>query len=156
MPRGKRFSVVHKLFELLIRVPAWVGPLLAVGLFLVLFFLAPLFFRSDGSNALASGMAPAFVVFSKGAALVVGGAILLIWIVAELMKRARPRLLDRQESLDDIRRLPWQHWNRIRRLKLVFHQNSPSCIGARPCMYSLVLIDRSLLVFQTEFSTVSS
>jgi hypothetical protein len=78
MPRGKRFSAVHELLELLIRMPAWVGPVLAVGLFTILFFLLPLYFRSDGSNPMASGMAPVFAVFSKGAAFVVGGAILLI------------------------------------------------------------------------------
>jgi restriction system protein len=113
MPRGKRFSATHELFELLIRVPAWVGPVLAVVLFLIFFFLAPLYFRSDGSNALASGMAPVFVFFSKGAAFFVGGSTLLVWIVAEFMKRARPRLLDSQGSLDDIRHLPWQHFESL-------------------------------------------
>jgi restriction system protein len=113
MPRGRRFSATHELFELLIRVPAWVGPLLALSGFLLLFFLVPLFFRSDGSNALASGMAPVFVVLSKGAACVAGGAVLLVWIVAEFMKRARPRLLDSQDGLDDIRHLPWQQFESL-------------------------------------------
>ena len=113
MPRGKRFSGVHELIEVLIRVPAWVGPVLAVSLFLVLFFLAPLFFRSDGSNPRAVNMAPVFAVLSKDAALPAGGFIILIWIVAEFMKRARPRLLDRQNGLDDIRRLPWQQFESL-------------------------------------------
>jgi restriction system protein len=103
-------ATLDELFDTLMITPVWVGPLLAVIVFVVLFFFAPILFRtpSEGVDmgALFRPMMRLFAVF----AFIL---VIVTWGVAELHKVKRRRLFDRQNGLESIRRLSWQAFEEL-------------------------------------------
>jgi len=91
-------------------VPAWVGPLLAVLVFVVLGFLIPAMFTgSQKPDAGTLVIAPV----AKVAAPCVAVVVLVGWVVAEIQKWKRKRLLDGQSGLRSIRDLSWREFEHL-------------------------------------------
>lgn len=108
MPRQRReeglFDVV---FSILLAVPIWVGPILAVAAYLALRFAWPAAFtgyRED--RAMLAGIGPAVAPW-------LGLAIFVLWLTAEIRKRQRRRLLDSQSGLESVRALSWQEFEHL-------------------------------------------
>ncbi len=97
------------IYELLLLVPAWVGPSLAVVLFLVLRVLIPGIYGGGEKPEIGAAVAG----ISRGVALPIGGLVFLVWLLAEFQKWRRRRLLDAQSGLDDIRGLSWQQFEHL-------------------------------------------
>ena len=107
--RRKDEGFFDDLYEMLLVVPAWVGPPLALLFFLVLRLLIPAIF--GGSEKPDVGTILAGV--AKGIALPVAGLVLVIWLLAEFQKWRRRRLLDAQSGLNTIRDLSWQEFEHL-------------------------------------------
>ncbi|HEX8339481.1 MAG TPA: restriction endonuclease [Tepidisphaeraceae bacterium] len=110
MSRKSKSSVVDDAFGLLKLTPVWVGPLLAVVVFFAVRFLLPVLLR-PGPGGFDPGLIvrPAVPAIASFAAL----AVLLIWAAAEAHKFFGRRLLDRQDGIEDIRRLSWEQFERL-------------------------------------------
>lgn len=92
------------LFELIFRLtPWWASLLIVAASYVVLRFIVPLFLGTHSPWTLL------FVVYAPYVALLMA----LYVAVAEAAKFQRRRLLDQQTSLDDIRRMPWQQFERL-------------------------------------------
>lgn len=107
--RRKDEGFFDDLYEMLLVVPAWVGPPLAAVFYLVLRFLIPAIF--GGSEKPDIGTVVAGV--AKGLALPVAGLVVFLWLLAELQKWRRRRLLDAQSGLNSIRALSWQEFEHL-------------------------------------------
>jgi restriction system protein len=96
------------IYEVLLVVPAWVGPPLALIFYLGLRFVVPAVFGDGkpGVGSILAGVAPAIAPWF-------GGFVLVLWVVAELEKFRRRRLLDEQSGLESIRNLPWQEFEHL-------------------------------------------
>ena len=107
--RRKDGGFFDDLYEMLLVVPAWVGPPLALLFFLVLRFLFPAIFGSSEKPDIGTVVAGV----AKGVALPVAGLVLCIWLLAEFQKWRRRRLLDAQVGLNSIRDLSWQEFEHL-------------------------------------------
>ncbi len=105
MPKRQDDSLLDDLFDLLKQAPAWVGPLLAVAVFWLFRYLFPALLP-DKHNGFDIGiiLRPTLPMVSWFAA----GAVLVVWIIAEVSKLSNRRLLDRQDSIGSIRQLTWR------------------------------------------------
>lgn len=84
-------------------VPFWAGPILIVATFLLLYFVWPMSFSEQTSLSPIRSIGPIVAPFAAV-------AVFLAWILAELKKLSRRRLLDRQSGLDSIRAMTWQEF----------------------------------------------
>lgn len=107
--RRKDGSFSDDLYEMLLVVPSWVGPPLAMLFFLALRFLIPAII--GGSEKPSVGTIVAGV--AHAIALPVAGLVLFAWLIAELQKWRRRRLLDGQSGLESIRGLSWQEFEHL-------------------------------------------
>ena len=107
--RRKDEGFFDDLYEMLLVVPSWVGPPLALLFFLVLRFLIPAIFggsEKPGIGTVIAGVAQAV-------ALPVAGLVLFMWLLAEFQKWRRRRLLDAQTGLNSIRDLSWRQFEHL-------------------------------------------
>lgn len=89
-------------------VPAWVGPIVAFLAFLLLRFLIPLFLPIDDGSPLT-----VFGELSRKLAPLSGLAVLVFWIVAEIQKFGRRRLLDSRTGVGSLRDMSWQEFEQL-------------------------------------------
>ncbi len=113
MPRKDRFSITSELLDLLMLAPVWVGPVFAVATYLVMRYVLPGVFGAATDDPLGKSMGTTFATFSRQAALLFALAVACIWVVAEFLKRQRRHLLDSQEGIESIRRLPWPEFEAL-------------------------------------------
>lgn len=107
--RRKDEGLFDDLFEMFLVVPTWVGPPVALLFFLLLRFAIPAIFGSDGKpdmTTMIGGVA-------RTIALPVGILTLCIWLLAEVRKWRRRRLLDGQSGIDSICKLSWQEFEHL-------------------------------------------
>ena len=110
MPRETKTGLLDDLIRLLVRAPAWLGPLLAVAVFVSLRHLAPMLLpRLDGTIPVGEMLARML----PSIAWVAVGLVLAAWIAAEIAKLRQRRLLDRQQNLDTIRALTWRQFEQL-------------------------------------------
>ena len=106
--RKSEDNFLEALYEILLIVPAWVGPALAAAFYLGLRFAWPSLFSDDTEQPWG-----AFAGIGPGIAPYVGVGVAVLWVVAEGHKFLRRRLLDKQSGLDNIRDLSWQEFERL-------------------------------------------
>jgi restriction system protein len=108
--RRRDETFFDNMLDLLTVTPAWVGPVLAAALFVVVRFMLPPLFgpRDDGPD---TGIVIRQVL--PVVALFLGGLVMLAWLVAEFTKFLDRRRLDEQTGLDSIRELSWQEFERL-------------------------------------------
>ena len=97
------------LHDVLLGVPAWVGPLLALLVFLVLGFFIPALCGESERPDIYSVIAGT----ARGLAWLGAIIVLFIWLLAEFQKWRRRHLLDSQSGLNGIRDLPWQEFEHL-------------------------------------------
>jgi restriction system protein len=97
------------LYDILLVVPAWVGPPLALVFFLVLRFVVPGILGGSGKPDVGAVIA----AVARGSAAPAGGLVLLLWLAAEFEKWRKRRLLDSQSGLNSIRDLSWQEFEHL-------------------------------------------
>jgi restriction system protein len=96
------FDELHDLLKI---TPAWVGPVLAAGAFIVFRFLIPFALApSDGSPNLFRGILQVMPLLGWIAAI----CVMAVWLMAEFDKRSSSRLLDRQTGPSSIREISWR------------------------------------------------
>lgn len=106
-------SSVDELFDLLLVVPAWVGPILAAVVFAVMrWVIPPLLAADSGSEFSRSGLRVIAQVM-HGFAPWAGGLTLLVWIAAEIKKWMNRSHLDRQTGAASIRDLNWREFEAL-------------------------------------------
>lgn len=112
--RGKETSLLDDLFDLLVVVPFWVGPSLALAAFVILRWLVPWSYsQPDPNNPTALTLHPKFSDFAVKVAPWTAGLILLIWLAAEGHKWTNRTRLDRQTGIESIRALSWRDFERL-------------------------------------------
>lgn len=95
--RKQQDSILDDIFDLLKSTPIWVGPVLAVLGFALFRYLLPLLFPVKTGEA-----DPGILirVLLSTVSWFVGGAILFVWVLAEIHKLAHRGPPDRQSSFD--------------------------------------------------------
>ncbi len=110
MPRTPNSGLLDDLMRVLARAPAWLGPLLAVTVFVGLHHLAPMLLpRLDGTIPVGEMLG----LILPGLAWAAAALVLVIWVLAEVTKLRQRRLLDRQQGLDTIRALTWRQFEQL-------------------------------------------
>ena len=110
MTRSKKDEgLLGDLYEMLLLSPAWLGPPLALIVFLVLRFLIPAVFGGGEET----GMGTVVAGVARGISWIAAGLVLCIWLLAEFQKWRRRRLLDAQSGLNSIRDLSWQEFEHL-------------------------------------------
>jgi restriction system protein len=105
-------NLINELFELLLVVPFWAGPIVAFAFFAGLRWLLPWAFSGelDPDDLVGKTAWPIISQVSALSAPWVGALVLLLWIGAELRKRIDRHRLDRQTGIDSIRGLDWREF----------------------------------------------
>lgn len=105
MSRRKKESVLDDLFQVLLKTPWWVGPILAAVVFVFIRFIVPYILGHVGSKpddplakGLSAGLSPLLSMLAPLGCLVVLG----IWGIAEVTKFRNRRRLDEQTGLASI------------------------------------------------------
>lgn len=107
--RRKDKSPFDDLHDMLLDVPVWVGPSLALLVFLVLRFFIPAIVGSSekpGINSVIGGTV-------RGFAWLGASIVLFVWLLAEFQKWRRRRFPDAQSGLDSILDLSWQDFEHL-------------------------------------------
>jgi len=106
--RSSADEAADALGDLLMLTPWWAGPLLALGFYVVVRFVAPLLFSaaSEPAQAVLGGLCPIL-------APLVAVLVLVIWVVAEIKKSSRRRLLDSRSDVESLRSLSWQEFEQL-------------------------------------------
>ncbi|UCF34407.1 MAG: restriction endonuclease [Phycisphaerales bacterium] len=108
MPRNRRQeNPLDAIFDTLVTVPIWVGPVLAGGTYVALRFIWPAAF--SGEEATQTFMRGIGQVAAPWLALV----LVFVWLAAEYHKRKRRQLLEAQTGIDSIRGLSWQEFEHL-------------------------------------------
>lgn len=116
MSRRKKESLLEDLFHVLLKMPWWVGPILAAVVFVFIRFIVPYILGHVGNKPddpfakiFSAGLSPLLSMLAPLACLVVLG----IWGVAEATKFRNRRRLEEQTDLECIRRLPWPQFEAL-------------------------------------------
>lgn len=104
--RSDAEAAAEGLLEFLIGVPAWVGPLLALGVYLFFGFLLPGVVGTEPPAGI-------FVAVGQKLSPLLAGFVVLLWIMAELKKLGTRRLLDNQSDIQSLRSMSWQELERL-------------------------------------------
>ncbi len=105
MPRRKDESLLEELFDALSLAPIWVGPVLAGFVLILICYGLPRFLPSSGPGQVDVSPLVASLIPVLGYLL--AGAILFVWVAAEVRKLVTRGRLDRQTGADSIRALSW-------------------------------------------------
>lgn len=110
MSRRQQPPLLPVIFDLLKVAPFWVGPILAVIVFVLFRFVSPAFIpATKGGIDPAVLWQPLFSIFAWAFA----GAVLVLWVIAEIRKRMDRHLVDNQTGLASIRDIPWREFERL-------------------------------------------
>ncbi|MEI7766553.1 MAG: restriction endonuclease [Phycisphaerae bacterium] len=107
MARRREEPLLDVIFEMLKYFPFWVGPILALVVFLLLRLLVPSFITTDKNSGELLRSVCGLLSW------LMGGAILLAWGMAELWKFKNRYLLASQTGLGSIRAMAWQDFERL-------------------------------------------
>jgi len=105
-------GTLDDLFSVLRSAPWWAGPVLSLGVYLLLGFVLPGLFESTGFNdshdtpALGPSLAVLIRLIAPYAAL----AIVMVWVATLLARVLDRNRLDAQEGIDSIRKLSWSEF----------------------------------------------
>lgn len=112
--RSKKATFLDELYETLVALPFWVGPLFAFGAFaLVRWFVPWAFSTVDPVNVAATTMYQTLSRIAVQIAPWAGVAVLVIWLFALLGKWSNRNRLDRQTGIESIRGLSWRDFERM-------------------------------------------
>lgn len=112
--RRKKESFIDELYETLVELPYWVGPLLAFGAFAFVRWFVPWACGAvDPENKLATTFYTLLSVIAVKHSHWAAVAVLIVWIFALLGKCVNYRRLDRQTGIESIRGLSWQDFERL-------------------------------------------
>lgn len=89
--------------------PIWVGPLLAIGMYVLLRFVIPPLIATDSESLVGN----VFGAVSQYIAPLGGAGVLVIWVVAEVKKFSRRRLLDSRSGIGSLRAMSWQEFEQL-------------------------------------------
>ena len=96
--------------EFLKLVPVWVGPLVAVSVFLLVRYVLPVLMAKPtggfDSGTVIRQFMPLF-------AWLLGGGLLLAWVAAEIHKLSNRVMFDRQTGISSVRDLSWQQFEHL-------------------------------------------
>lgn len=110
MARRQERSVLDDLFELLIDVPWWVGPILSAIAYAGFMWFVPWVFRPSEPTELIgtvlSQLAPTFAPW-------VAGVMLVVWLAAETQKLINRRRFDQHAGIESIRAVSWQEFEEL-------------------------------------------
>ncbi|MEX0718158.1 MAG: restriction endonuclease [Planctomycetaceae bacterium] len=112
--RRKKSSGLDDLFDFLVMMPTWVGPIVAFLAFAALRWFIPWAFTpSDPDDVVGIGIASTIGNVTVQVAPWAGGGVLVIWCFALLQKWSNRERLDRQTGIDSIRELSWSDFERL-------------------------------------------
>ena len=115
MARRKKETGAEAFFDILVRVPWWVGPTVAAFAYVILRFIVPAILTSSSkpddpmAKTFGAMLVPTLHMLAPLAALLV----LFIWGLAELKKLLNRRRLDTQTGLDSIGDLSWSEFEEL-------------------------------------------
>ena len=112
MPRRRQRepSLFDVWIEFLKDMPIWVGPVVAVSVFLFLRYMAPVIFPAPKTGFTAgSVLNPLLPIL----AWVTAGGLMLAWIVAETHKLSNRMRFDKQTGIHTVRKLSWQEFEHL-------------------------------------------
>jgi restriction system protein len=106
----RRSSTLDDLHDLFLRTPPWLAPSLALAAYLLLRFLAPLFFPAP-----APGPDPLLAarLLLQVATWALPLLILLAWLLAEFSKLLNRLRFNKTTSLEHVRTLSWQQFEQL-------------------------------------------
>lgn len=111
---GKRETPIEVLFDVLTRVPTWVGPVLAGVVFVGMRYAVPYFlFPDKPASAFESSFNKTLASFAKTIAPFLSAGVLVLWAAAEVKKLFNRRLLAKTEGIEDIRRMSWREFESL-------------------------------------------
>lgn len=111
MPRRRSRSVIDELYDVLLLLPAWAGPVFALLVFAVLRRGSPLIIPpADAPFSPTTTLKQVFGTAGAGAAPWVGAGILVLWVVAEFQKWQRRGLVEFHTGPATIQALSWQNF----------------------------------------------
>jgi len=113
MPKPRRTSLTGKLFDFLLLCPVWVGPVAAIGAYVCLRYVVPAMLAPASPDPLTKSLGMVFATFSRDGALLVAILVAGIWLVAEVQKWRRRRLLDKQDGIESLRGLSWAEFEAL-------------------------------------------
>ena len=108
--RNQEPALFDEAFETLKSTPVWLGPVFAVTIFVLLYYIIPFLIPATEGGFGVGIMAQTFLpMFGWLFALV----ILAAWVAAEVHRFTNKRLLDRQTGSDNIRNLTWREFEHL-------------------------------------------
>lgn len=110
--RNDEPNLINELFEFLLIVPFWAGPIVAFVFFAGLRWFIPwmLSGEPDPEDLVGKTISPMISQFSVIVAPMMGGLVLLLWVGAEVRKLVDRSRLDRQTGIDSVRKLGWREF----------------------------------------------
>lgn len=114
MPRRRSGSVIDEVYEVLLLLPAWGGPISALLVFAVLRWGSPLIVpAADAPFAVTIPLKQVVGTAGVWAAPWVGVGILVLWVVAEVQKWHRRGLVESHARPATIGALSWQNFEHL-------------------------------------------
>ena len=98
------------MIEFLKVVPAWVGPVLAVSVFVLLRYILPVLMPKPTTGFDVGTVIRQFMPLF---AWLLGGGLLLAWVAAEIHKLSNRVMFDRQTGIGSVRDLSWQQFEHL-------------------------------------------
>jgi restriction system protein len=105
-------SVLDDIYEILLVMPFWVGPILAAVAYAAMYWLIPYCFSSPNGDVAKTAW-PILAGVARSGAPWVGGVVLFVWCFAEIRKLSNRKLFDRTVGREGIRDLKWQEFERL-------------------------------------------
>ena len=108
--RRQQSTPIEDMFEFLKVVPAWVGPVVAVSVFLLLRYVLPVLLPKPSGGFDRGTLIRQFMPLF---AWLLGGGLLLAWVAAKIHKLSNRVLFDRQTGIGSVRDLSWQRFEHL-------------------------------------------
>lgn len=114
MPQRRSRSVIDEVYDVLMLMPVWGGPLFALLVFAILRWGSPLIIPPvDAPFTVTTPLKQMIGKAGVGAAPWIGLGVLVLWIVAEVQKRQRRALVESHSGPETIRALSWQDFEHL-------------------------------------------
>jgi restriction system protein len=113
--RKQSTDTLDELFDLLLVIPWWAGPIVIAVCWSLFRFMAPAVFRAVGSsdNAVLAGMSKTLASISIAVSPYVALGVTAIWLIALVKKAMNSTRLESQTGIDSIRGLPWREFEAL-------------------------------------------